>query len=143
MSAHSGTAARFSYRHYVTKPQGMKPQPPHLSDRGPYSDPSREPPMKLGVLGPQRSPYQMFMFRLRGEQIISVPLTTFRALPPFYYVSKHLIAGKSTLMTGHRVSLASPYLLFLFALLLKPARSRAIFSVFHLKSENWKEKGRG
>lgn len=42
-------------------------------------------------------------------------------------------------MTGHRISLASPYRPFLFVLLLKAERSQAIFSLFHLKSENWKE----
>lgn len=46
-------------------------------------------------------------------------------------------------MTGHRISLASPYRPFVFALLLKAERSQAIFSLFHLKSENWKEKEGG
>lgn len=48
----------------------------------------------LGSEGPQCTPYQLFVFRLGRGQIALVPLTTFRALPPFYYVSKHLIAGK-------------------------------------------------
>lgn len=48
----------------------------------------------LGSKGPQCTPYQMFVFRLWRGQITLVPLTTFRALPPFYYVSKHLIARK-------------------------------------------------
>ena len=42
-------------------------------------------------------------------------------------------------MTGHRISLASAYLFLVFALPLKPVRSQAVFSLLHLKSENWKK----
>lgn len=96
-------------------------------------------PLASGTKDPQLPPYQMFVFRLWRGQIALVPWMTFRALPPFYYVSKHVIAGKPVLMTGRRILLASPYRPSLFALLLKPARSQAVFFSSSWNLKNWGE----
>lgn len=65
VSAHNGTSVCISYHHYVTNRLRVKASATTpFRQRGHRMVLWARPPMGLGVLGPQCTPYQMFMFRL-------------------------------------------------------------------------------